>query len=353
MYIKQISSDSKVLFNSVVEHPLQSWEWGEFRSSRGQKCLRFGIYESETSDTLESAFTMLIRNVGKTKFTYGYIPKLSMINGSVIQAIKDVAKKENCVFVKIEPDFIYKIWLNKKGKILSENDIVFEEDLSVYNLVKSDREVLDKFTFFLDISRSEEELLANMHHKTRYNIKVATKNGVTIEEQSSIEGIETFLALNSETTERQQFYLHSDDYFRDMWNVFKESGIMKVLIAKYKDKPLSAWILFIWNDKLFYPYGASTHEHKNVMASNLLCWEAIKFGKKYGCKSFDLWGALGPNPDEENPWYGFHRFKQGYGASLVEFIGSWDLILNPIMYKALIFGDKMRWMFLNLKKKLK
>jgi len=114
---------------------------------------------------------------------------------------------------------------------------------------------------------------------------------------------------------------------------------------------LTAWILLKLNKTLYYPYGASSREHRELMANNLMMWEVIKFGKKEGCDLFDMWGSLGPDPDKNDPWYGFHRFKEGYGAELVEFVGSWDLVINPALYWIYRSGNKMRWMVLRLKKK--
>lgn len=88
------------------------------------------------------------------------------------------------------------------------------------------------------------------------------------------------------------------------------------------------------------------------MASNLIMWEAIKFGKKLNLKYFDMWGALNNPPDEKDPWYGFHKFKEGYGAIHTEFVGSYDLIINPLMYQLYKVADKVRWGLLRIKKSL-
>jgi lipid II:glycine glycyltransferase (peptidoglycan interpeptide bridge formation enzyme) len=120
--------------------------------------------------------------------------------------------------------------------------------------------------------------------------------------------------------------------------------------AEYEKKILTTWILFVFHDTLYYPYGASSSENRNVMASNLIMWEAIQFGKKIGLKKFDMWGALGPNPDPHDPWMGFHKFKEGYGATLTEFVGSYDLLINPSLYKIYKLADKLRWVYLRLKK---
>ena len=119
-----------------------------------------------------------------------------------------------------------------------------------------------------------------------------------------------------------------------------------MLVAKYKGKTLVTWIVFTFNNVLYYPYGASSSEHKEVMASNLMMWEAIRFGKKMGCKVFDMWGSLGPSPDSKDPWYGFHRFKEGYGGKLVEFIGSYDLVLSPFLYQLYNLAHRTRWLYL-------
>jgi lipid II:glycine glycyltransferase (peptidoglycan interpeptide bridge formation enzyme) len=86
------------------------------------------------------------------------------------------------------------------------------------------------------------------------------------------------------------------------------------------------------------------------MASTLMMWEVIKFGKKLGLSKFDMWGALSKNPDPKDPWFGFHRFKQGFGPEHVEFIGSYDLVINPWQYQLYKIADKARWAMLKFKK---
>ena len=120
----------------------------------------------------------------------------------------------------------------------------------------------------------------------------------------------------------------------------------RLLIAKYQGEPLVAWMLLNFASTLYYPYGGSSKEYKDVMASNLIAWEAIRLGKKMGLKVFDMWGALAPDAKESNPWYGFHRFKAGYGPAHVEYVGTYDLILKPALYNTLNIADKLRWIYL-------
>src|SRR5437667_9040390 len=98
-----------------------------------------------------------------------------------------------------------------------------------------------------------------------------------------------------------------------MWETLKPKKIAHLFTAKYKGQVLTAWVLFVFKDTLYYPYGASSSQHREVMASNLMMWKAIRFGKKLGLKKFDMWGSLGTNPDRNDPWFGFHSFKEKYG----------------------------------------
>ena len=101
---------------------------------------------------------------------------------------------------------------------------------------------------------------------------------------------------------------------------------------------------------MYYPYGASSREHREVMAPNLLLWKLIKWGKQHGIKTFNLWGALGPNPDSHDSWFGFHRFKSGFAPKLVEYVGSYDLVIQPFLYKLYCIADSIRWRILKMLK---
>jgi lipid II:glycine glycyltransferase (peptidoglycan interpeptide bridge formation enzyme) len=141
-----------------------------------------------------------------------------------------------------------------------------------------------------------------------------------------------------------------------MWETLKSEKIdtdkltAHLFLAKYNEEVLASWILFVYKNILYYPYGSSSISHRETMASNLMMWEAIKFGKKLGLEKFDMWGALSNNPDKNDPWYGFHRFKEGYGPKHIEFLGSFDLVINPVLYNAYKILDKIRWVLLRIKK---
>ncbi len=338
MQFIDITKEQKEEYNKSVSHPLQSFEWGVFRKKTGITVVRRGIVDGKK---IKNGYTLTIHKIPKLPFTIGYLPKGVIPDSILLGDIKMAVKKYNCVYVQLEPDSV-----EKNIKLQNKN----------FQILLSFHPLFTKYSFILDLTKSEEELLKNMHPKTRYNIKVAQKHGVEIVEDNSENGFETFLKLYEETTTRQRFYAHTPSYHKNLWELLRDSKDYKnslsyhLLHAKLGRETLTSWVLFSFQNKLYYPYGASSREHRDKMANNLIMWEAIKLGKKLGCTSFDMWGALGENPDTKDPWYGFHKFKQGYGAVLTEFTGSYDYVLNSQMYSVVKVADKARWAFLKLKK---
>lgn len=338
---KFISSE----FNKYVSHPLQAFEWGDFRTKTGVKVIRRFVEDPKNP----LAFQLTIHKIPKTPWSVGYLPKGSPPTQELLNELKEIGKQEQCIFIQLEPN----VQKDLRLKI---------EDLG---LKPAARPLFTKYTFVLDLTKSEEELQKNFHSKTRYNIRVSQKKGVEVIEDNSDKAFKEYLRLTEETTNRQKFYAHGTEYHKKMWetlrfaqgkpsaseNKLSENQLSAhLLTAKYQKKTLVAWIVFIFKDTLYYPYGASSSENREVMASNLMMFEAIKFGKKMGLSKFDMWGALSENPDQKDPWYGFHRFKQGYGPELVEFVGSYDLVINPFLYQLFTVANSLRWLLLSFKK---
>jgi len=330
--------------DKLPAHPLQSIEWGEFRKKTEIKVIRV------------DGAQMTIHRIPYAPWTVGYIPKGSLPTADMISELKKIGKQERCIFIQLEPN-VEKSQISPTSK--EEN---FKSQINK-ELKPAFHSLFTKYTFILDLTKSEEELLKAMHSKTRYNIKVALKHGIKIVQDESDKAFETYLNLTEETTKRQGFYAHTQKYHRLMWETLKtqkskfktqnldtDKLTAHLFSAKYKNQTLVAWILFTYKDTLYYPYGASSSLHRETMASNLMMWEAIRFGKKIGLKKFDMWGALSNNPDKNDPWSGFHRFKEGYGPKHVEFLGSFDLVINPTLYAIYKILDKIRWIFLKIKK---
>lgn len=309
-------------WNKHVDHPLQSWEWGEFRQAMSTDVSRI------------SCGQLTFHHIPHTPWCVGYFPKGLKPTKQMIDSLIKLGKQKNAIFIQLEPN-------------ISNNS-----QFTIHNLRRSHHPLFTKYTFVLDLTKSEEELLKSFHSKTRYNIKVSQKHNVQIKEDNSDSAFASYLALTHETTGRQGFYAHNDYYHQTMWNIMHKAGIAHLFTATYNDEVISAWIIFTWKKTIYYPYGASSRNHRETMAPTLLLWEIIRWAKARDITTFDLWGAMGPNPDIHDPWFGFHRFKQGFNPELVEFIGSYDLVLRPLLYQLYCTTNTLRWFFLRIKSKI-
>lgn len=342
MQIRPIDQKARKAFNTVVTHPLQSYEWGEFREKEGIKVLRRGIFDGTK---LVSAFQLTIHKIPKTNYTIGYLPKGTLPSPEVIAELKKVGKEENCIFIQLEPNVIKSV----------NGNLTETSKSKLTDLIPAAHPLFTQYTFILDLTKTEEELLKDMHQKSRYNIKVAKKHEVTVQEDNSDSAFSEYWRLTEETTKRQKFYAHTKHYHELQWQTFGHDTDMSKLTshlftATYDKKVLTSLLFFVFHDTLYYPYGASSSEYRNVMHSNLAMWEGIRLGQTLGLKKFDMWGAMGPEPDTKDPWFGFHNFKEKFGPDHVEFIGSFDLVINPLLYQAYKVADKLRWLYLKLKK---
>jgi lipid II:glycine glycyltransferase (peptidoglycan interpeptide bridge formation enzyme) len=345
--IREVTEKEKQAFNKATIHPLQSWEWGEFRAKHGNTVKRYAQYKE---GKLVSPFQLVYSHIPYTPFTIGTVIRSVAPTKEFLEFIKTEAKRINAIFVKFEPYVATQI-LNSKSEILNKYPKTKSQITNTFKTAGavSGKTFFTPTSFWIDLTKSEEELLASFHPKTRYNIRLAQKKGVTVVEDNSDEAFEEYIKLFFETTKRQNYFMHTEMYHRMMWDVLHKLPVSKglppvarLMTAKYENEVVVAWIVFVWKDKLYYPYGGSTDKFKNVMAPNLMMWETILYGKKLGLSTFDLWGR------EEGK--GFTKFKEGYNPEVVEFIGTRDLPTSPL-YLPYTIAEKVRWWFLRIKGK--
>lgn len=325
-------------------HPLQSESWEKARKETGIKTVRI------------DGFLMTLHKIPFTGYKIGYLPRSKMPPKKVLEKLYEYAMKNKVIFIKIEPYELVSLRAKRSNlnKEIAEpvpnevRDLTPRDDI---RLVKSPHPLFPNWTQILDLTKSEENLLKSFHPKTRYNIRLAEKKGVVVKEESSDKGFEAFAKLYFETTKRQKYFGHDYKYHKTVWNNLKNK-IAHILIAYYNNIPLAAYELWYLDGIIYYVYGGTSTEHRNLMASNLLMWKAIKLGKKLGAKKFDMWGSLPPDYDPTHPWSGFTRFKEGYGTKFVEMVGSYDLVINPFLYKLYNLFYSSREAYLKLKSSL-
>lgn len=309
----------KAFQNSLAQHPLQTWEWGEARAQMGIPV------EKVASD--DGIFQMTFHLIPHTPFTVGYLPRSVAPSKEIVAQLIQVAKKHNCIFIKMEPYLSF-----TEGEKLSLIDT---------SIRPSPHPLFTEWTQTLDITPSEELLLKNMKPKTRYNIRLAEKKGVTVKLMDTDEGFAVFSKLYFDTCKRQQYHGHTMEYHKKIWDAMKGTQA-HILISYYESTPLGAYELFHFKDRLYYVYGGSSLEHKQVMAPNLLMWETIRHGKQWGAKTFDMWGSLPPDYPATHAWAGFTRFKEGYGTEFTHLSRSFDLVIKPAHYKLYSMAHAIR-----------
>ncbi len=309
------------VWNEKALHPMQSWEWGEARAQMGIEVVRIGEY---VDDTLEAVFQMTLHQIPKTRMQIGYVPRSVAPSIAVLQHLLHFAKQRNIVYIKFEP---------------------ITQVTPSSPLRPSISSLFPRWTQCLDLTKHEDELLKNMKQKTRYNIRLAEKKGVTVQEMTNDKGFEIFSKLYFETTKRQRYAGHNNNYHKTIFNTLKKTQ-SHILVAEYNGEPIAAYHLLQFHDVLYYIYGGSSDRYREVMGANLIMWEAIRLGKRLGCTSFDLWGSLPPEHDARDVWAGFTRFKSGFGTEFVQRPGSYDLVCNHLLYYPLILAQNVRDRFL-------
>ncbi len=277
---------------------LQSWQWGEYQEAIGHK-----IWRIHTDDFK----ALLIKHNLPYAKNYLYCPRPVFKNlpDNFLNQVRQIAKQEKSIFFKIEP----------------ENKIGFKE----FGFKESSKQIQPHKTIILDLNKSEEELLGQMHQKTRYNIRLAQKKGVSIEQSQS--DINSFLGLLSKTTKRDRFYSHPRGHYLKMVNVLGKANMLKIFLAKQDNNVIAGSINIFWNKTAIYSHGVSDYSYRNLMAPYLLQWEAIKQAKANGFQYYDFFGI------DEKKWPGVTRFKKGFNGQEITYSGAFDLIFNKVWYK--------------------
>ncbi len=322
------------LVNQKHSQFLQSWEWRESQETAGlgQCPVRRLVVEDNGNLVAVATIIKKLLPMGKSYFycprgpvtnfqfsisnfqsiSNDLIFKYNRIIKILFEEIEKIIGKENAIFLRLEPQFTIQ---NSQFKIHRTIDIQPSK------------------TLILDLNKSEEELLGNMHQKTRYNIRLAEKKGVKIKE-SGKERFREFWQIMKETEKRDGFRLHDRNYYKRMLKHSKhelklgrknEFGI-RLFLAEYKGKMIAVNIVSFFGDTATYMHGASSNEYRNMMATYLLQWHAIKLAKKLGYKYYDFYGI------DEIKWLGVTRFKKGFGGKIFEYPGTFDLVFNKKWY---------------------
>ena len=249
----------------------------------------------------------------------------------LLDGAKALAKKYKSYVIKIDPDVpssntAFSSMLQSFGFRAKEGGKNFEA-------------IQPRYVFRLNVEgKTEEELLANFHQKWRYNIRLAERKGVTVRICGK-EMVPGFSDLMLTTGERDGFVTRKPEYFAAMLDNLGEHARLYMAFDP-NDTPIAGTLAIHYGDKVWYLYGASSNEHRNLMPNYLLQWRMIQWAVETNCRIYDFRGVSG-DVSEDNPLYGLFRFKQGFGGDFTEFVGEMDLVLSPVIYWAVEHGTSV------------
>ena len=208
--------------------------------------------------------------------------------------------------------------------------LAVQADLKAHGWQYSNDQIQFRNTVLVNLVPSEEELLARMKQKTRYNIRLAERKGVVIR-PGSLADLDTLYQMYAETSVRDGFVIRGRDYYLEVWRNFMKAGLAEPLLAEVEGQVVAAVVVFRFAGKAYYLHGMSRGLHRERMPNYLLQWEAMRRAKAAGCTGYDLWGA--PEEfQESDPMWGVFHFKEGLSGKVVRTLGAWDFPASPWLY---------------------
>jgi peptidoglycan pentaglycine glycine transferase (the first glycine) len=331
MNLLSLSEWNEFLSGHPEAHLLQTGEWGELKSHFGWEPVRVLFEDNNLTWGIQILFRQL-----PLGFTFAYLPKGPISSAphfpgsSFWNKVDQLCRKKRAIFLKMEPDE----WMVSAGWQEGELPVGFR---------LSPQSIQPPRTIVIDLGDSQEEILARMKQKTRYNIRLAEKKGVRV---VASDNIATFYRLMETTGQRDQFGIHSMAYYQKAFDLFQQAGQCRLLMAEIQGEPIAAVMVFTAGNRSWYLYGASASHHRQLMPTYLLQWEAMKWAQSDGCRQYDLYGV--PDHDENyleenfqersDGLWGIYRFKRGFGGKVTRSLGPWDRVYNSLVYQIY-----MRW----------
>jgi peptidoglycan pentaglycine glycine transferase (the first glycine) len=317
-------------------HILQTWEWGEFkRETTGWVPLRLAF---KRGDSIVAMASVGIRRVGPLKVMY--IPKGpalayndSALTAEVLDYLQQLARQQFAVWLKIDPDVIAATGVpNEPDNSPDPTGQSIISMLQTRGWRFSADQVQFRNTITIDLTRTEDELLAAMSQNTRRKVRTAEKKGVTVR-AGRTDDLPILYDLYRATGERDHFLTRPAAYYEHEWRYLMDAGLAHPLIAEVDGQPIAHVILFHFGRKCWYFYGASSNTERERMPNYLLQWEAMRWAKAQGYTVYDMWGAPDDFTESDSMW-GVYEFKRGFRGTVTRHIGAWDYAPYPPLYTA-------------------
>jgi len=318
VYAEQARWDAFIAL-SPARSFLQTWVWGQLQDYMHVSYVRIVVEDGGTI----VAMALVIERSLSMGYSWLYIPRGPIfLEGlsdtkkesawhALEEKLQSLCAEKNAFFVRVDP---------------------LQENFSRNNWRKSSREVQPQHSLVLPIDVSEEQLLTNMHSKTRYNIKVAERKGVQVKFSSNAKDVDAFLTTSQAVTDRTGFSYHPDDYYYGIMEVLGARGLAELSIAEVDGQVAAVHLMVYAGGIATYAHGASKKEFRSSMAPALLYWETIKRAKQNNMKQYDFFGVAPENALPSHPWAGVTRMKTGFGGTRVSYAGAYDMVINEGLY---------------------
>jgi len=339
--VKSASEWDQIIAALPGAHILQTWQWGEVKAAYGWEPHPY-VWRDDNSK-VKAAALVLSRSAGmgglSTRLSVLYVPKGPLLDwedkplvGQVLDDLQKLAKERSAIFIKIDPDVpvgwgvpgAEDAWDDLRG-------IGIRDELSARGWRFSQEQIQFRNTVLLDLTRGEESLLNAMKQKTRYNIRLAGRKGISVR-IGSLDDIPVLNEMYARTAVRDGFVIRAPDYYQLLWHTFMKDGLAEPLIAELDGKPIAAVFIFHFAGVSRYLYGMSVEEHRDCMPNHLLQWEAMRRSKALGCHTYDMWGAPDEFNESDSLW-GVYRFKEGFSGKVLRTLGAWDYPNKPLPYR--------------------
>lgn len=316
----------------VAAHPagtvLQTSRWAHLKATFGW------AWEIVTSNPQTAGGALVLyRSLPLKVGTIAYVPRGPLVDWDDAQA---VAATLDALRAAAHRRRAWALWLEPEMLDTPEA----RAQLHACGLRAVTRTIQPPRTIIVDIAPTEDVILGQMRSKTRYNIRLAERKGVTVRE-GTVDDAAAFYALMTETGDRDEFGIHSEAYYRRVFELFlpaghPSAGQAAMLLAEVEGELVATLVIFALGSKAWYLYGASSERHREKMPPYALQWAAIRWAKARGCTVYDLWGI--PDYDEEtleaqfsernDDLWGVYRFKRGFGGQVIRCVGLWEQPLH-------------------------
>jgi len=314
-------------------HFLQSSMWGRLKKA----WVFDALVSRDQTGQIRGSIATLTRPVPGTPFTLMYAGRAPVADvhdaetlAELTAGVRQLAKTRHAYILKMDPD-------------VPASDERFKDIMLGlgYRLIAGDTDfegVQPRFVFRQDIAGlTPDQLMAVFSSKTRYNIRLAERKGVVVR-LAGEEALPDFARLMADTGVRDHFVTRPEQYFRDLLHELGDHA--RLYMAYHDGEALAGTLAIHFGDKVWYLYGASANQHRNLMPNYLLQWTMMQWALELKCRLYDFRGVSG-DVSEDNPLYGLYRFKKGFGGDFTEFVGEFDYVFNPVAF--VVIEHAIRW----------